>query len=241
MVCKDELVTPVSNLNTVLAIDDNAANLSIIYEVLTEYGLKVLTARSGVDALKRAASRQPQLILLDVMLPGTDGFEICRQLKANPATQTIPVIFMTALSSLEDKVRGFQAGAVDYVTKPFSPRELVARIKAVLRRVKTSDGHVTSAGMIELDSAAHRVSANGSAIQLGPTEYRLLKFLMTHANRVYSRSQLLDNVWGANVYVEERTVDVHVRRLRKALTPHACEEYIQTVRGAGYRFSVEGA
>jgi len=148
------------------------------------------------------------------------------------------VIMLTARADEHDKVTGLEGGADDYMTKPFSPRELVARIKAVLRRSGSAENQVVSSGDIELDAGAHRVLVKGNEVHLGPTEYRLLKYLMTHPERVYSRNQLLDRVWGANVYVEERTVDVHVRRLRKALTEHGVERYIQTVRGAGYRFSI---
>jgi two-component system phosphate regulon response regulator PhoB len=225
----------------ILIVEDETPIREMIAFHLTRAGYETLQARDCREARRLLADERPDVALIDWMLPDMSGLELTRMLKRDNENDDLAIIMLTARADEQDKVIGLEGGADDYVTKPFSPRELVARIKAVLRRVKTSDGHVTSAGMIELDSAAHRVSANGSAIQLGPTEYRLLKFLMTHANRVYSRTQLLDHVWGANVYVEERTVDVHVRRLRKALTPHACEEYIQTVRGAGYRFSVEGA
>jgi two-component system phosphate regulon response regulator PhoB len=159
-------------------------------------------------------------------------------IKRDNQFEDLAVIILTARADEQDKVTGLEGGADDYVTKPFSPRELVARIKAVMRRAGSTDSEVIKSGDIELDAAAHRVIVNGREVHLGPTEYRLLKYLMTHADRVYSRNQLLDRVWGANVYVEERTVDVHVRRLRKALTEHGVERYIQTVRGAGYRYSI---
>ncbi len=165
------------------------------------------------------------------------GLELTRKLKRDKEYEDLAIIMLTARADERDKVSGLEGGADDYITKPFSPRELVARIKAVLRRAGNSTDEVVSAGVLELDAAGHRVLSSGQEIKLGPTEYRLLHFLMTHAERVYSRTQLLDRVWGANVYVEERTVDVHIRRLRKALNGVSADDYIQTVRGAGYRFS----
>lgn len=225
----------------ILIVEDETPIREMIAFHLTRAGYETLQAKDCREARQLLADERPDVALVDWMLPDMSGLELTRMLKRDNENDDLAVIMLTARADEKDKVVGLEGGADDYVTKPFSPRELVARIKAVLRRIKTSDGHVTEAGMIELDSGAHRVSANGASIQLGPTEYRLLKFLMTHSDRVYSRTQLLDHVWGANVYVEERTVDVHVRRLRKALTPHACENYIQTVRGAGYRFSIETA
>jgi two-component system phosphate regulon response regulator PhoB len=174
------------------------------------------------------------------MLPDMSGLELTRLLKRGDEFEDLAVIMLTARTDEHDKVTGLEGGADDYVTKPFSPRELVARIKAVLRRSGPVGGEITRAGDIELDDAAHRVIVNGQELHLGPTEYRLLRYLMTHMDRVYSRNQLLDRVWGANVYVEERTVDVHVRRLRKALSEHGVDRYVQTVRGTGYRFSIGG-
>jgi two-component system phosphate regulon response regulator PhoB len=180
---------------------------------------------------------RPDLVLVDWMLPDMSGLELTRMLKRDKEHDDLAVIMLTAKADEYDKVAGLEGGADDYITKPFSPRELVARIQAVLRRVQSGDRDSVSSGILEIDTAGHRVCANGNEIRLGPTEYRLLKFLLTHPDRVYSRTQLLDRVWGANVYVEERTVDVHVRRLRKALTAQGADAYIQTVRGAGYRFS----
>ncbi len=171
------------------------------------------------------------------MLPDISGLELTRMLKREKDYEDLAIIMLTARAEERDKVTGLEGGADDYITKPFSPRELVARIHAVLRRSGSVNDEVVTAGVLELDTAGHRVLSLGKEIKLGPTEYRLLNFLMTHPERVYSRTQLLDRVWGANVYVEERTVDVHVRRLRKALTEANAEGYIQTVRGAGYRFS----
>ena len=178
------------------------------------------------------------MAIIDWMLPDMSGLELTRLLKRDKANDDLTIIMLTARADEYDKVAGLESGADDYITKPFSPRELVARIQAVLRRAGGSDGETISSGVLQLDSAGHRVSANSNDVKLGPTEYRLLKFLMTHPDRVYGRAQLLDRVWGANVYVEERTVDVHVRRLRKALASQGADDYIQTVRGAGYRFSI---
>jgi len=175
---------------------------------------------------------------VDWMLPDQSGLELTRAIKRNKDTEDMPVIMLTARADEHDKVSGLEGGADDYVTKPFSPRELLARINAVLRRTSTAGtGGTIESGGLELDAAGHRVTVDGQTVPLGPTEYRLLHFFMEHPERVYSRSQLLDRVWGGNVYVEERTVDVHIRRLRKALEPFTRDGLIQTVRGAGYRYS----
>jgi two-component system phosphate regulon response regulator PhoB len=172
------------------------------------------------------------------MLPDQSGLDLTRAVKRNKDTEDLPVIMLTARADEPDKVTGLEGGADDYVTKPFSPRELLARINAVLRRSSASGaGERVEAGGLVLDAAGHRVSVDGRTVPLGPTEYRLLQFFMEHPERVYARSQVLDRVWGGNVYVEERTVDVHIRRLRKALEPFGCDALVQTVRGAGYRFS----
>jgi len=180
---------------------------------------------------------QPDLLLLDWMMPGTSGIELARRLKREEATAELPIIMLTAKGEEDNKIQGLEAGADDYITKPFSPRELVARLKAVLRRAtpRGVEDPIEINGLL-LDPVSHRVSAHGKALEMGPTEYRLLQFFMTHQERAYTRSQLLDQVWGGNVYVEERTVDVHIRRLRKALG-EAHQNLIQTVRGTGYRFS----
>jgi two-component system phosphate regulon response regulator PhoB len=181
----------------------------------------------------------PDLILLDWMLPDTTGVEFARRLRADQRTRNIPIIMLTARTEERDKVMGLEAGADDYITKPFSPRELMARIRAVLRRrMPEMSEETVSAGGLELSPTTHRVSAKGVALELGPTEFRILHFFMTHPERVYSRGQLLDQVWGDHVFVEERTVDVHIRRLRQALEPSALDNLVQTVRGSGYRFSV---
>lgn len=205
---------------------------------LSRAGYETLEAEDCRTARQLIADERPALALIDWMLPDMSGLELTRMLKRDDEYEDLAVIMLTARAEEHDKVTGLEGGADDYVTKPFSPRELVARIKAVLRRAGSSDSEIVVTGQIELDAAAHRVSVGDREVHLGPTEYRLLEYLMTHANRVYSRNQLLDRVWGANVYVEERTVDVHVRRLRKVLTEYGVERYIQTVRGSGYRFSI---
>ena len=184
--------------------------------------------------------RKPDLILLDWMLPGgTSGIELARRLKREELTSDIPIIMLTAKGEEDNKIQGLEVGADDYITKPFSPRELVARLKAVLRRAGPADAESPiEIGGLLLDPISHRVTIDGTPAEMGPTEYRLLQFFMTHQERAYTRGQLLDQVWGGNVYVEERTVDVHIRRLRKALG-EAYENLVQTVRGTGYRFSTK--
>ena len=201
-------------------------------------GYRVLepSASNGEEALEKVSSQNPDLVILDVMMPKLDGITTCERVRQ---FSNVPIIMLTARGEEQDKVTGLEIGADDYVTKPFSPRELVARIKAVLRRraPQVTDDAVELGGL-RLDPATHRVSAGDTALALGPTEFRLLHFLMTHPERVHSRAQLLDQVWGDHVFVEERTVDVHIRRLRSALEPTQHDALIQTVRGSGYRFSV---
>lgn len=223
--------------NKILIVEDETAIREMIAFHLVRAGFETLEAADCRSARRLLADEQPDLALIDWMLPDMSGLELTRMLKRDKVNEDLAIIMLTARAEEIDKVSGLDSGADDYVTKPFTPRELVARIQAVLRRAKSTDNGVIVAGALELDSAGHRVSANGEEVKLGPTEYRLLHFLMTHSDRVYSRTQLLDRVWGANVYVEERTVDVHVRRLRKALHVQNADDYIQTVRGAGYRFS----
>jgi len=222
----------------ILIVEDEAPIREMIAFHLDRAGFDTLQAGDCREARALLADERPDVALVDWMLPDMSGLELARLLKGNDENDDLAIIMLTARADEHDKVSGLEVGADDYMTKPFSPRELVARIQAVLRRTKSSKDKSLQSGRLLLDASAHRVSADGDEIKLGPTEYRLLQFLMTHSDRVYSRSQLLDRVWGANVYVEERTVDVHVRRLRKALTPAACDKYIQTIRGAGYRFSV---
>ncbi|MHB0775076.1 phosphate regulon transcriptional regulator PhoB [Halomonas sp. WWR20] len=224
---------------TVLIVDDEAAIREMIAVALEMADYRVLEADNAQSAHAAVVDHQPDLVLLDWMMPGTSGIELARRLKREDATRELPIIMLTARGEEDNKIQGLEAGADDYITKPFSPRELVARLKAVLRR--TTPQGVEDPVEIEglcLDPASHRVSAHGSAVEIGPTEYRLLQFFMTHPERAYTRGQLLDQVWGGNVYVEERTVDVHIRRLRKALGD-GHQHLIQTVRGTGYRFSAK--
>ena len=222
----------------VLVVQDETAIRDMIAFALKRASLVPMLAEDARTAQHLIADRLPDLVLLDWMLPGTSGLEFARRLRREELTREIPIIMLTARGEEDDRVMGLDAGIDDYIVKPFSTRELVARIRAVLRRTQPhGDGQTISLGGLTLDTLSHRVFANDRPVQLGPTEYRLLAFFMTHPERVYTRSQLLDNVWGSGVYVEERTVDVHIRRLRKSLEPCALEEYIQTVRGAGYRFS----
>ncbi len=206
---------------------------------LERSGFEVIEAGDARSARVAVTDQQPDLILLDWMLPDQNGPEFARALRREELTRDIPVIMLTARTLEDDKLRGFESGVDDYVTKPFASRELIARINAVLRRSSPAGGddEVHANGLV-INIASHRVLANGKPIELGPTEYRMLKFFMTHSDRVYSRAQLLDHVWGGGVYVEERTVDVHILRLRKALAEYGFDRYVQTVRGAGYRFSV---
>lgn len=223
----------------ILLVEDEPAIQQMVAMALRKAGYEVAMVSDAMEAQTHIAGRLPDLILLDWMLPGMSGVEYARQLKKSELTREVPIIMLTARGEESDKIRGFDSGADDYVTKPFSPRELVARINAVLRRAAP---HVTAevieAGGLRLDAASHRVTMDDEVLTMGPTEYRLLYFFMTHPERVYSRSQLLDRVWGGDVYVEERTVDVHILRLRKVLATHGYDRLIQTVRGAGYRFSM---
>lgn len=223
----------------ILIVEDETAIREMIAFHLSRAGYVTLEAENCKDARELLADKQPDLALVDWMLPDMSGLELVRMLKRDRANDDLAIIMLTARADEYDKVAGLEGGADDYITKPFSPRELVARIHAVLRRAVSADGDVIDIGTIKVDGADHRVTANGHEVHLGPTEYRLLHFLISHPDRVYSREQLLDRVWGANVYVEERTVDVHVRRLRKALSTESADKYIQTVRGAGYRFSTK--
>jgi two-component system phosphate regulon response regulator PhoB len=222
----------------ILIVEDEKPIREMVAFGLRRGGFEVREAEDCRGARIELANRLPDLVLVDWMLPDMSGLELTRLLKKDPATRDVPVIMLTARAEEEDKIRGLEGGADDYITKPFSPRELLARIKAVLRRGGgDEEEEVLAAGGLRLNAASHRVTAGDLVVSLGPTEYRLLKFFMSHPDRVYSRAQLLDRVWGGNVYVEERTVDVHIRRLRKALEPSGCDRLIQTVRGAGYRFS----
>ena len=224
----------------ILVVEDEPSIRDLISFGLRRAGFQVVAAEHSQAALARIGDKRPDLILVDWMLPDMSGLELTRQLRKDPNTRDIPIIMLTARADESDKVTGLEGGADDYVTKPFSARELIARIMALLRRTSTGgeEGRVDVGGLT-LDLAGHRVVAAGRPVTVGPTEYRLLAFLMTHPERVYSRSQLLDRVWGGNVYVDERTVDVHIRRLRKALEASGSDRFVQTVRGAGYRFSAQ--
>jgi two-component system, OmpR family, phosphate regulon response regulator PhoB len=221
----------------ILVVEDEHAIREMVAFNLGRAGYEVRPAADGREARESIANGYPDLVLMDWMLPDVSGLELTRQLKRDPLTRDIPVIMLTARAEEDDRVAGLDGGADDYIVKPFSPRELLARIRAALRRSSGADDEVLTVGKLKLDSASHQVSVDKDEIALGPTEYRLLEFFMNHPDRVYSRTQLLDRVWGGNVYVEERTVDVHIRRLRKALTPYGYDRLIRTVRGAGYRFS----
>ncbi len=221
----------------ILFIEDEPAIREMVELALTRAGYEVTTAHDARGARSRLSERFPDLILLDWMLPDSSGLDLARQLRRDTQTRSIPIIMLTARDAESDMVLGLESGADDYMTKPFSPRELVARIKALLRRSnpRRADEIFEHHGL-RLDTASQRLTANGHEIRLGPTEYRLIRFFMTHPERVYSRAQLLDHVWGRTAYVEERTVDVHIRRLRKALEPTGHAAFIETVRGSGYRF-----
>ena len=222
----------------ILIVDDEPAIRDMIAFALRKGEYAPVHAGDAREAQAAIADKVPDLILLDWMLPGTSGLELARRWRKEPLTREIPIIMLTARGEENDRVGGLEDGVDDYVVKPFSARELLARIRAVLRRSREDDedGNV-SAGPLRIDGAAHRVFAGDAPVPIGPTEYRLLHFFMTHPERVYTRTQLLDHVWGGNVYVEERTVDVHIRRLRKTLEPVRLEGMVQTVRGSGYRFS----
>lgn len=224
----------------VLIVDDEPAIRQMIRDSLEMVNFNCIEAEDGLSAHSKVIDNPPDLVLLDWMLPGLNGIELARRLKKDDLTSEIPIIMLTAKTEEDNKVSGLDAGADDYIIKPFSTRELVSRINAVLRRSKVGQ-HEKSIVVenLSLDPIGHRITSSGEKIDMGPTEYRLLKFFMTHQERAYSRAQLLDHVWGGNVYVEDRTVDVHIRRLRKALSPHGGDRFVQTVRGVGYRFSVK--
>jgi two-component system phosphate regulon response regulator PhoB len=222
----------------ILVVEDEPAIQELLALNLTQAGHNALRALSVEQAQLFMREALPDLIILDWMLPGMSGIDFARKLKSDESTKAIPIIMLTARGEEVDKVRGLEVGADDYVTKPFSPRELNARIKAVLRRraPQMTDDPIEVNGL-RLDPMTHRVSGNGATLDLGPTEFRLLHYLMSNPERVHSRTQVLDRVWGDRVFVEDRTVDVHIRRLRRALSDSGHEEFIQTVRGVGYRFS----
>jgi two-component system, OmpR family, phosphate regulon response regulator PhoB len=220
---------------TVLVVEDESALITLLRYNLEREGFRVAEAKDGEEALLVAREQKPDLVLLDWMLPLLSGLEVCRQLRRMPETRGTPIIMLTARGEEGDKLRGLDSGADDYVTKPFSPSELIARIRAVMRRTRpTMNGETLQYDDLTMDLAAHRVRRRGRDVHLGPTEFRLLRYLLEHQGRVFSREQLLDVVWGQDVYVEPRTVDVHIRRLRKAINGPTEGDLIRTVRSAGY-------
>lgn len=225
----------------ILLIEDDENITELVRYNLERAEYVVDAVADGEDGLYRASQEAPDLILLDWMLPNLSGLEICRQLRRNTATQNVPIIMLTARADEPDRIRGLEIGADDYICKPFSPKELIARMQAVLRRLRPAlAGHELSFEDIKLDSVSHRVTRSGKPVQLGPTEYRLLRHFMENPRRVFSREQLLDSVWGHDVYVEPRTVDVHIRRLRKAINLEGAQDFIRTVRSAGYSLDNHG-
>lgn len=222
----------------VLVVEDEAPIRDMLCFILEQHNYTPITVGDYEQCLAKIKEPFPDLILLDWMLPGGSGIGLIKQLKQNELTKRIPIIMLTARDDEADKVKGLEVGADDYIAKPFSPKELIARLKAVIRRVSPTvlDETIEVKGL-RLDPTAHRVTSREDLLEMGPTEFKLLHFFMTHPERVYSREQLLNNVWGTNVYVEDRTVDVHIRRLRKAIADSGHDRFIQTVRGAGYRFS----
>ena len=223
--------------NTVLVVEDDPDIRELLRFTLERAGLKVVEAESGEDALTVLDGPQPSVAIIDWMLPGINGVELTQRLRKDPLTSAMPLIMLTARGEEADKLKSFDSGIDDYLTKPFSPKELVARVKALIRRTGLpEDGHIIVQGL-DLDINAHRLTINGDPTTIGPTEFSLLELLMSNPNRAFGRAQLLDRVWGRNVYIEERTVDVHILRLRKALSKFDLDRLVQTVRGIGYRFS----
>ncbi|MDN7125117.1 phosphate regulon transcriptional regulator PhoB [Pseudidiomarina terrestris] len=222
----------------ILIVEDEAPIREMLSFVMEQHGYQAVEAGDYQVALEKITEPFPDMILLDWMIPGGSGIQLAKKLKSDDFTRGIPIIMLTARGEEEDKIRGLEVGADDYITKPFSPKELMARMRAVFRRVAPTvlDEPLEIEGL-NLDPVSHRVSAYNDRLDMGPTEFKLLHFFMTHPERVYSREQLLDHVWGTNVYVEDRTVDVHIRRLRKAIEMHGHDRLVQTVRGVGYRFS----
>ncbi len=223
---------------TVLVVEDEPAIQVLVAACLQNAGHQVVRADTAEEAMNRVKEVLPDVVLLDWMMPGMSGLQLARRLRSDERTRDLPIIMLTARSEENDKIAGLEAGADDYLTKPFSPRELLARIKAVLRRrAPQMSSEIIEIDGLRVDPVTHRVTGGGQPLDLGPTEFRLLHFFMTHAERVHTRAQLLDQVWGDHVFVEERTVDVHIRRLRASLETTGHDRLIQTVRGTGYRFS----
>lgn len=227
-----------SNLS-ILVVEDEDAIREMLVMVLEQADLRVTAVASAEQALAALAENRVDLVVLDWMLPGISGVELAKRLKREPSYKDLSIILLTARGEEEDKIRGLEIGADDYMTKPFSPKELIARIKAVMRRSgKLTETGQLSIGDLTLDAEQHRLMIAGKTLDVSPTEFRLMQFFMSNPDKVYSRTHLLDQVWGRSVYIEERTVDVHIRRLRKLLAEFGREELIQTVRGFGYRFSM---
>jgi len=222
---------------TILIVDDEDSIRDMIAMSLELGGYQCLHACTALEAHTLVTEQRPDLILLDWMMPGISGIELARRLRRDNATKNTPIIMLTAKGEEDNKVEGLDSGVDDYITKPFSTKELTARIKALLRRSGTGEEASLEYNGLAIDPVAHRVTVKGEPLKLGPTEYRMLAFFMAHPERAYSREQLLDGVWGGTVYIDDRTVDVHIRRLRKALAEHGFDKHIQTVRGTGYRFS----
>lgn len=224
----------------VLVVEDEAAIREMLVFTLQTASFRVIEAPNAEQGWQQLVAHEPDLVLLDWMLPGVSGVSLLSRIKSHDKYRQVPVVMLTARAEEADQVQGFETGADDYVTKPFSPRALLARVRALLRRLDDGAGAETLiAGRLMLDTVSHRLTVDGQEVKLGPKEFKLLHFFMSHANRVFTRNQLLDEVWGDRVVVEDRTVDVHIRRLRKALEDYGCESYIQTIRGSGYRFSVQ--
>jgi two-component system phosphate regulon response regulator PhoB len=219
----------------ILLVEDDANLVELIRYNLDKEGFDVVSTPDGEEALVLAEEERPDVVVLDWMIANLSGIEVCRRLRRAPETASLPIIMLTARAEEGDRVRGLETGADDYVTKPFSPRELVARVRALLRRLRPAlSGGALEYGGIAMDTSAHKVTRDGASVQLGPTEFRLLRHFLEHPGRVFSREQLLDAVWGRDVYVEQRTVDVHIRRLRKAINGDDLPDLIRTVRSAGY-------
>jgi len=222
--------------NTILLVEDEPEIRDLLSFALGRAGFQVWESPTAEDALQRLDGTLPSLLILDWMLPGMSGVDLARRLRRDPHTAELPIIMLTARGEETDKLKSFDSGVDDYVTKPFSPRELIARVRALLRRSGTPESGLIEHGALRLDLNAHQLSIHGKPVALGPTEFRLLEHFMTNPGRAFDRSQLLDRVWGRSVYVEERTVDVHILRLRKVLQPFGLQHLIQTVRGVGYRY-----
>ncbi|BBE35769.1 MULTISPECIES: phosphate regulon transcriptional regulator PhoB [Sphingosinicella] len=225
----------------ILVVEDDANLVELIRYNLEQEDFAVVSTEDGEEALVLADEEKPDLVLLDWMIVNLSGIEVCRRMRREPATANLPIIMLTARTEEADRIRGLEIGADDYITKPFSPRELVARIRAVLRRLRPAlaGGNLEYAGIF-MDTTAHKVTRDGQPVALGPTEFRLLRHFLEHPGRVFSREQLLDSVWGRDVYVEQRTVDVHIRRLRKAINLDGLPDVIRTVRSAGYSLDTDG-